>query len=34
LPGTYWIGLLAILTNYALLTHVLKRWFVRRFGLN
>ncbi|BAO86429.1 cation transporting ATPase C-terminal domain-containing protein [Caballeronia cordobensis] len=34
LPSTYWIGLLAMLTGYALLTHILKRWFVRRFGLN
>ncbi len=34
LPGTYWIGLLAILASYALLTHVLKRRFLRRFGLN
>ncbi|MFM0136349.1 magnesium-translocating P-type ATPase [Caballeronia grimmiae] len=34
LPHTYWVGLAAILLGYALLTHVLKRWFVRRFGLN
>jgi len=34
LPGSYWAGLFVILTGYAMLTHVLKRWFVRRFGLN
>ncbi|BCQ28975.1 hypothetical protein NK8_71650 (plasmid) [Caballeronia sp. NK8] len=34
LPHTYWVGLSAILMGYALLTHLLKRWFVRRFGLN
>ncbi|SAK93822.1 magnesium-translocating P-type ATPase [Caballeronia ptereochthonis] len=34
LPGAYWAGLFAILAGYALSTHFLKRWFVRRFGLS
>jgi Mg2+-importing ATPase len=34
LQPTYWIGLLLILLSYAVLTHVTKTWFVRRFGLD
>jgi len=34
LPRTYWIALLLILLSYAVLTHFMKRWFVRRFGLD
>lgn len=34
LPPTYWAGLLLILVSYAVLTHLAKMWFVRRFGLD
>ena len=34
LPPGYWIALLLILPSYAVLTHVMKTWFVRRFGLD
>ena len=34
LPATYWIPLLVILFSYAVLTHLMKTWFVRRFGLD
>jgi Mg2+-importing ATPase len=33
LPGGYWIPLLGILLSYAVLTHLMKSWFSRRFGL-
>ena len=34
LPPGYWIALGLILPSYAVLTHLVKTWFVRRFGLN
>ncbi|MFM0415942.1 magnesium-translocating P-type ATPase [Paraburkholderia aromaticivorans] len=34
LPPTYWPLLLLILLSYAVLTHLTKTWFVRRFGLD
>jgi P-type Mg2+ transporter len=34
LPPMYWIALCLILVSYAALTHLMKTWFVRRFGLN
>ena len=34
LPPTYWIPLCLILLGYAVLTHLMKTWFVRRFGLD
>ena len=34
LPSTYWIALLPILLGYAVLTYLMKAWFVRRFGLD
>ncbi len=34
LPPTYFIALALILAGYAVLTHFVKRWFVRRFGLD
>jgi P-type Mg2+ transporter len=34
LPPTYWFGLLLILTSYAVLAHLAKMGFVRRFGLD
>jgi len=34
LPPTYWPGLFLILLSYAVLTHLTKTWFVRRFGLD
>jgi Mg2+-importing ATPase len=33
-PPLYWIAVLAILLSYAVLTHLMKTWFVRRFGLD
>jgi Mg2+-importing ATPase len=34
LPPRYWLILAAMLTAYLVLTHVMKSWFHRRFGLN
>lgn len=34
LPWTYWPVLVLILLSYAVLTHLTKTWFVRRFGLD
>ena len=34
LPSTYWILLCLILVGYAILTHLVKTWFVRKFGLD
>jgi Mg2+-importing ATPase len=34
LPPTYWIALCMILLSYVTLTHLMKTWFVRMFGLN
>ncbi len=34
LPPLYWIALVSILLSYAVLTHLVKTWFIRRFGLN
>ena len=34
LPSTYWILLFLILLGYAILTHLVKTWFVRKFGLD
>jgi Mg2+-importing ATPase len=34
LPRGYWLPLGVILLSYAILTHLMKTWFVRRFGLN
>jgi Mg2+-importing ATPase len=34
LPGLYWPALAAMLIAYLVLTHVMKTWFHRRFGLN
>jgi Mg2+-importing ATPase len=34
LPPFYWIALFMILLCYAVLTHLMKTWFVRRFGLD
>jgi P-type Mg2+ transporter len=34
LPQSYWLAVAAILLSYAALTHLMKTWFVRRFGLN
>lgn len=33
LPGAYWLPLFLILLGYALLTHLMKAWFSRKFGL-
>jgi P-type Mg2+ transporter len=34
LPPTYWAALCLILLSYVILTHLVKTWFIRRFGLN
>ena len=34
LPPAYWIALCLILVSYATLTHFVKTWFIRRFGLS
>ena len=34
LPPTYWIYLVLILLSYAILTHLIKTWCARRFGLS
>ena len=34
LPPLYWPLLAGLLTAYLLLTHVMKNWFHRRFGLD
>ena len=33
LPHGYWIALALMMTSYAVLTHLVKTWFVRRFGM-
>jgi Mg2+-importing ATPase len=33
LPGLYWPLVLAMLFTYAVLTHLIKTWFVRRWGM-
>ena len=34
LPPTYWMPLCLILLGYAILTHLIKTWFSRKFGLD
>jgi P-type Mg2+ transporter len=34
LPPLYWIALGFVLATYVVLTHVMKTWFIRRFGLS
>jgi Mg2+-importing ATPase len=34
LPPPYWIALFFILVSYVILTHVVKTWFIRWFGLS
>jgi Mg2+-importing ATPase len=34
LPPEYWAALCLILPSYAVLTHLTKTWFIRRFGLD
>ncbi|HWX84408.1 MAG TPA: magnesium-translocating P-type ATPase [Xanthobacteraceae bacterium] len=34
LPQAYWLALSLILMSYVVLTHVVKTWFIRRFGLS
>jgi Mg2+-importing ATPase len=34
LPPAYWIVLCLILLSYVILTHFMKTWFIRRFGLS
>jgi P-type Mg2+ transporter len=33
LPGLYWLAVLAIILGYCVLAHLVKTWFVRRWGL-
>jgi Mg2+-importing ATPase len=34
LPGGYWLALTPMMLSYVVLTHLVKTWFVRRFGMN
>jgi Mg2+-importing ATPase len=34
LPWAYWPALILILLGYTMLTHLMKTWFIRRFGLS
>jgi Mg2+-importing ATPase len=34
LPDGYWIALALMLVSYVVLTHFVKTWFIRRFGMN
>ena len=34
LPPAYWLALGLILVSYVVLTHFVKTWFIRRFGLS
>jgi Mg2+-importing ATPase len=34
LPPGYWIALSLILPSYVILTHLVKTWFIRRYGLS
>ena len=34
LPPSYWLAVVVILMSYAVLTHIMKTWFVLQFGLN
>ena len=34
LPPAYWLALFLILMSYVVLTHFVKTWFIRRFGLS
>src|SRR6202790_5670395 len=34
LPPAYWVALSLILLSYIALTHFVKTWFIRRFGLS
>ena len=33
LPALYWVFLVAMMFAYAVLTHFVKMWFVRRWGI-
>ena len=33
LPGSYWVAVLVIILGYCVLAHLVKSWFVRRWGL-
>jgi Mg2+-importing ATPase len=33
LPGLYWLAVFAIILSYCVLAHLVKTWFVRRWGL-
>jgi len=34
LPSLYWLILVGMLVSYLVLTHIMKIWFHRRFGLD
>jgi Mg2+-importing ATPase len=34
LPWAYWPALMLILLGYMTLTHLMKTWFIKRFGLS
>jgi Mg2+-importing ATPase len=33
LPGSYWPAVLLIILGYCVLAHLVKTWFVRRWGM-
>jgi len=33
LPPLYWVLVMAMIAAYAVLTHLVKSWFVRRWGM-
>ena len=33
LPGSYWVAVFVIILGYCALTHLVKSWFVRHWGL-
>jgi Mg2+-importing ATPase len=33
LPASYWAAVLLIILGYCVLAHLVKSWFVRRWGL-
>jgi Mg2+-importing ATPase len=32
LPGVYWLWIGAFLASYAVMTHFVKSWFMRKYG--
>jgi Mg2+-importing ATPase len=32
LPATYWLWIASFLLSYSVLTHLVKTWFIKRYG--